>query len=57
MKHYQQIQKKHLDLMQSPFEEFCVFAFVRFVCIFDEILKNFGFNVKLCDSVEEMSSK
>lgn len=43
--------------MQSPFEEFCVFAFVRFVCIFGEILKNFAFNVQLCDSVEEMSSK
>lgn len=43
--------------MQSPFEEFCVFAFVRFVCIFGEILKNFAFNVQLCESVEEMSLK
>lgn len=57
MKHYQQIQHKLLDLMQSPFEELCVVAFVRFVYIFGEILKNFGFNVQLYHSVGEMSSK
>lgn len=57
MKHYQQIPDKLLDLMQSPFEEFCVFAFVRFACIFGEILKNSGFNVQLRDSVGEMSSE
>lgn len=43
--------------MQSPFEEFYIFAFVRFLCIFGEILKNFGFNVQLRDSMGEMSSK